>query len=82
MPLRHRSHRRPADSVPESEVIVPPAAILTAWRIAERRYAAAAPGTEEAASLREEMRLLMDEYEWRVRGSVPRRVPSGAGRRR
>jgi hypothetical protein len=52
---------------------IAPADILTAWRAAERRYARATPGTEEAAALHAEMRRLMDEYEWRVRGSVPER---------
>jgi hypothetical protein len=49
-----------------------PADVLAAWRQTERLYAAATPGTDEAAALHAEMRRLMDEYEWRVRGSVPR----------
>ena len=48
-----------------------PGEILAAWRTAERRYAAAAPGREEAGGLHLEMRRLMDEYEWRARGGVP-----------
>lgn len=48
-----------------------PSEILVAWRAAERRYAQATPGTEDAAAQHAEMRRLMDEYEWRVRGGVP-----------
>lgn len=58
-----------------------PAAILAAWRATERLYAAATPGTDEAADLHAEMRRLMDEYEWRVRGSVPKRVDRPTRRR-
>ena len=47
-----------------------PAELLAAWRAAERRYAEATPGSQEAATLRAEMRRLMDEYEWAVRGRV------------
>lgn len=48
-----------------------PSEILAAWRATERRLARAMPGTADAADLHAEMRALMDEYEWRVRGSVP-----------
>jgi hypothetical protein len=52
-----------------------PSALLAAWRLVERQYALATPGTDEASALHEEMRRLMDTYEWRVRGGVaaPRR---------
>lgn len=49
-----------------------PAAVLSAWRDVERQYAAATPGTDVAGALHAEMRRLMDEYEWQIRGSVPR----------
>jgi hypothetical protein len=58
-----------------------PSDILALWRKTERLYAAATPGTDEAAELHAEMRRLMDEYEWRVRGSVPKRVDRSARRR-
>lgn len=58
-----------------------PSEILAAWRAAERRYARATPGTEVATALHAEMRALMDEYEWRVRGGIPRNEP-GRGRPR
>ena len=58
-----------------------PAESLAAWRAAERRYAQAASGSPEAVVLHAEMRRLMDEYEWAVRGRVGRR-PEGPARRR
>jgi hypothetical protein len=58
-----------------------PSDILALWRATERLYAAATPGTDEAAELHAEMRRLMDEYEWRVRGSVPKRVDRAARHR-
>jgi hypothetical protein len=58
-----------------------PAELLAAWRAAERRYAQAVPGSPEANTLHAEMRRLMDEYEWAVRGRVGRR-PEGPARRR
>jgi len=54
-----------------------PSEILVAWRVAERRYTAATPGSDEAGQWHLEMRRLMDEYEWRVRGAVPRTVTGG-----
>ena len=51
-----------------------PTDLLTAWRTTERRYARAAMGSAEAVELHTEMRRLMDEYEWVVRGSVGRRI--------
>jgi hypothetical protein len=48
-----------------------PSEILAAWRAAERRYARAIPGTDDAAAEHLEMRRLMDAYEWRVRGGIP-----------
>jgi hypothetical protein len=57
-----------------------PAELLAAWRAAERRYAQAAPGSPEANALHAEMRRLMDEYDWAVRGRVGRR-PEGPARR-
>ena len=58
-----------------------PVELLAAWRAAERRYAQAAPGSPEANALHAEMRRLMDEYAWAVRGRVGRR-PEGPARRR
>lgn len=49
-----------------------PTELLAAWRAAERLYADAAPGSQEANALHAEMRRLMDEYEWAVRGRVGR----------
>jgi hypothetical protein len=49
-----------------------PPELLAAWRAAERLYAHAAPGSREANALHAEMRRLMDEYEWAVRGRVGR----------
>ena len=46
--------------------------LLTAWRAVERRYARMQAGTDEASRLHAEMRRLMDDYEWTVRGSVAR----------
>ena len=57
------------------------AELLAAWRATERRYAQAASGSPEALALHVEMRRLMDEYEWAVRGRVGRR-PEGPARRR
>ncbi|HEV8281867.1 MAG TPA: hypothetical protein VGQ02_08425 [Candidatus Limnocylindrales bacterium] len=59
-----------------------PAELLAAWRAAERGYAQAAAGSSEAHALHAEMRRLMDEYEWAVRGRVGRRPPVGPVRRR
>jgi hypothetical protein len=59
------------EAEPEDATPTTPLAILAAWRVAERRYALATPGTDDAAALHAEMRRLMDAYEWRVRGSVP-----------
>lgn len=50
-----------------------PGELLEAWRATERSYARSVPGSQEAAELHAEMRRLMDEYEWVVRGSVGRR---------
>lgn len=47
-----------------------PAELLAAWRAAERRYAQAAAGSPEANALHAEMRRLMDEYAWAVRGRI------------
>jgi hypothetical protein len=52
---------------------VTPAELLSAWRAAERGYAHATAGTVEAANLHAEMRRLMDEYEWVIRGRVGQR---------
>lgn len=49
-----------------------PTELLAAWRAAERLYADAAPGSREAHALHAEMRRLMDEYEWAIRGRVGR----------
>lgn len=51
-----------------------PAELLIAWRAAERSHALADAGTANATALRAEMRRLMDEYEWMVRGGVARRI--------
>jgi hypothetical protein len=60
-----------------------PAELLAAWRTAERSHALAAAGTANATALRAEMRRLMDEYEWTVRGGVaPRREEPGRRGRR
>lgn len=58
-----------------------PTELLAAWRAAERLYADAAPGSREANALHAEMRRLMDEYEWAVRGRVGRRPEGPAPRR-
>lgn len=58
-----------------------PMELLVAWRAAERSHALAVAGTANATALHAEMRRLMDEYEWTVRGSVARRL-EGSGRRR
>jgi hypothetical protein len=50
--------------------------LLVAWRAAERRYALAAAGTPDATALHAEMRRLMDEYEWTIRGGIAREVES------
>ena len=60
---------------------VTPAELLAAWRAAERRYAQAAPGSPDAGALHAEMRRLMDEYEWAVRGRVGRHPERPACRR-
>jgi hypothetical protein len=57
------------------------AELLAGWRAAERRYAQAAPGSAEAVALHAEMRRLMDEYEWAVRGRVGRRPEGPASQR-
>jgi hypothetical protein len=49
-----------------------PSELLVAWRQAERRRAVAA-SPDEAAALSVQMRGLMDEYEWAVRGRAGRR---------
>ena len=51
-----------------------PAELLAAWRVAERGCAHAPAGSAEAVELHAEMRRLMDEYEWVVRGRVGRRT--------
>jgi hypothetical protein len=48
-----------------------PAELLVTWRATERRHAHAAMGSAEATALHAEMRRLMDEYEWAVRGRIP-----------
>jgi hypothetical protein len=58
------------EAEPDDATPTTPPALLAAWRAAERRYAHATPGTDEAAALHAEMRRLMDAYEWRVRGGV------------
>ncbi|HVA85448.1 MAG TPA: hypothetical protein VNF73_03905 [Candidatus Saccharimonadales bacterium] len=58
-----------------------PGELLRAWRDAERGYAVAATGSHEAAALHAEMRRLMDEYEWVVRGRVGRRLEEASDAR-
>jgi hypothetical protein len=57
------------------------AELLAVWRATERRYAQAVSGSPEAVALHAEMRRLMDEYEWAVRGRVGRRPEGRASRR-
>jgi len=52
--------------------------LLVAWRAAEREHSLAAPGSAEAAALNDDMRRLMDEYQWVVRGRVGPRPPRDA----
>ena len=52
--------------------LLPPADILAAWRATERLHNSAPTGSIEATELHAEMRRLMDEYEWAVRGRVQR----------
>ena len=76
----------------EEDPTLAPADILAAWRATERAHARTVPGTDEATALHAEMRRLMDDYEWRIRGGVPippprsgawpAPGPSGDGRRR
>jgi hypothetical protein len=58
----------------------PAAELLAVWRATERRYAQAVPGSPEAVALHAEMRRLMNEYEWAVRGRVGRRPEGPASR--
>jgi hypothetical protein len=55
--------------------------LLAAWRAAERAHSLAAAGSPEAAALNDDMRRLMDEYQWVVRGRVGPRPPRDAAER-
>ena len=63
------------DAEPDDATPTTPVALLAAWRAVERRYALATPGTDDASALHTEMRRLMDVYEWRIRGGVPKPFP-------
>jgi hypothetical protein len=70
------------DAASDDATPTTPLALLAAWRAAERRYALATPGTDDAAAQHAEMRRLMDAYEWRIRGGVPepfRRIDPSRG---
>ena len=67
---------------PEEPTAEPTAAeLLVALRAAEREHTLAPAGAPEAAALNDDMRHLMDEYQWVVRGRVgPRPVRDPAAR--
>ena len=62
---------------PSGEITPEPTAteLLVAWRAAEREHSLATAGSTEAAALNDDMRRLMDEYQWVVRGRVGPRPP-------
>lgn len=81
-PTDARALRHPRSIPPRvGEWSATPAELLAAWQAAERRYAKAAAGSGEAATLHAEMHRLTVEYEWAVRGRVAPRLKAPARRR-